>query len=336
MAASVQPPFVHVQDANGIPYSGAALYVYAAGTTTKLTLYSDSGLSVARTNPIISDSSGNFARAYLPSAVSYKLRAETSAAVLIWEYDNIDPGTPIGAGALSITSGGTGATTATTARSNLGAASSAEVSAMAATLASQAASITTNATAITQLDTDTDAALALRVRVDAAQSFNDTQKAQARANAPPFAAGTIMLFQQSTAPVGWTKNTTHNDKALRVVSGAAGSGGSIAFSTLFGRVATDAHTITQANLPSVDFTVTIPSGQGSHGHAGSTVAIQSGDNGTGTAGKPVFGGSTALTIASATLPAMSGTAASGGSGTGHTHGLDMQVQFVDLILATKD
>jgi len=46
-----------------------------------------------------------------------------------------------------------------------------------------------------------------------------------------FASGTLMLFQQTAAPTGWTKQTTHNDKALRVVSGTASSGGTTAFST---------------------------------------------------------------------------------------------------------
>jgi len=46
-----------------------------------------------------------------------------------------------------------------------------------------------------------------------------------------FASGTLMLFQQTAAPTGWTKQTTHNDKALRVVSGTVSSGGSSAFST---------------------------------------------------------------------------------------------------------
>lgn len=46
-----------------------------------------------------------------------------------------------------------------------------------------------------------------------------------------FPSGTLMLFQQTAAPTGWTKQTTHNDKALRVVSGTASSGGSSAFST---------------------------------------------------------------------------------------------------------
>ena len=48
--------------------------------------------------------------------------------------------------------------------------------------------------------------------------------------AKPFPTGTLMLFAQTSAPTGWTKSTTHNNKALRVVSGTAGSGGSNAFS----------------------------------------------------------------------------------------------------------
>ena len=47
------------------------------------------------------------------------------------------------------------------------------------------------------------------------------------------AAGSLMLFQQSTAPINWTKQTTHNDKALRVVSGTAVPGGTNSFSFTF-------------------------------------------------------------------------------------------------------
>jgi hypothetical protein len=46
-------------------------------------------------------------------------------------------------------------------------------------------------------------------------------------------SGTSMLFVQTAAPTGWTKSTTHNDKALRVVSGTASNGGSVAFATAF-------------------------------------------------------------------------------------------------------
>ena len=49
----------------------------------------------------------------------------------------------------------------------------------------------------------------------------------------PFAAGTKLLFQQTTAPVGWTKDVTHDNKSMRVVSGTVGSGGTVAFTTAF-------------------------------------------------------------------------------------------------------
>ena len=43
-----------------------------------------------------------------------------------------------------------------------------------------------------------------------------------------------MLFYQSSAPTGWTKSTSHNNKALRVVSGSGGgSGGSQSFTSAF-------------------------------------------------------------------------------------------------------
>ena len=48
-----------------------------------------------------------------------------------------------------------------------------------------------------------------------------------------FPAGTAMLFVQTAAPTGWTKSTTHNNKALRIVSGTASSGGSVNFTTAF-------------------------------------------------------------------------------------------------------
>jgi X-X-X-Leu-X-X-Gly heptad repeat protein len=48
-----------------------------------------------------------------------------------------------------------------------------------------------------------------------------------------FPSGTAMLFIQTAAPTGWTKSVTHDNKALRIVSGTASSGGSVAFTTAF-------------------------------------------------------------------------------------------------------
>ncbi len=70
-----------------------------------------------------------------------------------------------------------------------------------------------------------------------AQSDNSTKVSTtayvrtAISEAQAFPSGTKMLFQQTSAPTGWTKVTSGVDnKALRVVSGTAGSGGSNAFS----------------------------------------------------------------------------------------------------------
>ena len=49
-----------------------------------------------------------------------------------------------------------------------------------------------------------------------------------------FASGTRMLFHQTSAPTGWTKDTSNNNNsALRVVTGSAGSGGSMDFTSAF-------------------------------------------------------------------------------------------------------
>jgi hypothetical protein len=49
-----------------------------------------------------------------------------------------------------------------------------------------------------------------------------------------FTAGTRLLFAQTSAPTGWTKDTTnYNNHALRVVTGSASTGGSVDFTTAF-------------------------------------------------------------------------------------------------------
>ena len=49
-----------------------------------------------------------------------------------------------------------------------------------------------------------------------------------------FAQGTNAIFFQASAPSGWAKNTSHNNKALRVVTGSGGgSGGSNSFTSAF-------------------------------------------------------------------------------------------------------
>jgi hypothetical protein len=137
MAANGDQPFIKVTDTNGKPIVGAILHVYEVGTTTNRAIWSDAALTVPISNPLsganASNASGDFPRFYMAAGV-YKLRAETSASVLIWEWDNIDTGTTTG-GVLPIASGGTGAITAPAALTALGAAAASDVTALAAQIA---------------------------------------------------------------------------------------------------------------------------------------------------------------------------------------------------------
>ena len=121
-------------------------------------------------------------------------------------------------------------------------------------------------------------------------------------------SGTKMLFAQAAAPTGWTKDTTHNDKSLRVVSGTGGgSGGVQAFSTVFGRTAVDESSLSIAQLAA-------------HSHRTPT------QYNNGTYNGYVPGGASAMNYSTENT----------GSGSAHSHGLDLRVQYVDVIICTKD
>ena len=136
----------------------------------------------------------------------------------------------------------------------------------------------------------------------------------------PFPSGTLMLFQQTASPTGWTKQTDHNNKALRVVSGNAGSGGSVAFTTAF-TSRTPSGTVGNTTLS----TTQIPA----HNHTYDRINTSSGTL-LGT-----YGGNLQQSRA---LSSASGDAGGGGS---HDHGftgtaMDFAVEYVDLIIAAKD
>jgi hypothetical protein len=125
-----------------------------------------------------------------------------------------------------------------------------------------------------------------------------------------FPASTVMLFQQTTAPTGWTKSTTHNDKSLRVVSGTAASGGTEAFTTVFqAGLATAPHTLDISEIPP-------------HSHTYSRSVTEQGVNsGAQVDVREDLGGFNTSTV---------------GGGGGHSHTLTMDIQYVDVILAVKN
>ena len=124
-----------------------------------------------------------------------------------------------------------------------------------------------------------------------------------------FPALTRMLFQQTAAPTGWTKDTTSvNERALRVVSGTAGSGGDTNFTTVF--------SATKAT-----------SSESSHTHSGSALVVAPNTNDVVVAGG---GGSAARDIHAHTISGNTG------AGTSHSHTSDLNVYYLDVIVAVKN
>lgn len=106
-------------DQNGDPLPGALLYCYNPGTLTAKTVYSDQGLTIAITQPVVADAAGKFTQVFL-QASTYRFILKTSAGVTVSDMDNVDPGLSGSSGALAIASGGTGSTTSAGARTALG------------------------------------------------------------------------------------------------------------------------------------------------------------------------------------------------------------------------
>jgi hypothetical protein len=169
-----------------------------------------------------------------------------------------------------------------------------------------------------------------------------------------FPSGTRMLFQQTAAPTGWTKDTTQNDKALRVVSGAVSSGGSVAFSTAFanrtvsgnvdnftatGTIVGTALDATQ--IPSHSHFIASPGGVGSGALSNSNYVDYSMTSwGTSNNNYVLYGTSAGSDRGLTSATGSGATHTHTFTGTAHNHSfsttLDMAVQYVDLIIASKD
>jgi hypothetical protein len=170
-----------------------------------------------------------------------------------------------------------------------------------------------------------------------------------------FPAGTLMLFQQTSAPTGWTKQTTHDNKALRVVSGSAGSGGSTAFTSVFAsRTPSGSVSVSGSNSGgSVSNTTLSTTEMPSHTHkvTESGGSLQPGSSFVYFYDTHSDGGGGYFQAASFSQTKRAGSAAAGSSGA-HGHGftnpswsgsasfsgssMDFAVQYVDLIIASRN
>jgi microcystin-dependent protein len=174
-----------------------------------------------------------------------------------------------------------------------------------------------------------------------------------------FVSGTRLLFHQTAAPTGWTKEVgaAFNDVALRLVTGTIGSGGTVAFVTVFSTSratdaqapgtsavapgSTDGFTLTSAEIPSHTHT------QNGHTHA---VTVGTGSKGSTTAISytTTFSGTTTIAAAATSTVATNQNTGGGGSHShahatthshtvnSHTHNSNLNVQYQDVIIAQKN
>lgn len=125
---------------------------------------------------------------------------------------------------------------------------------------------------------------------------------------PEFPSGTVMLFQQTAAPLGWTKQTLLNDYGLRVTSGTVGVVPGHAFSTIFAQTAVGNTTLNTTQIPAHDHPYQV----------GQLAAVYAGGGFNALGGN--VGSNTGLT----------------GGGLAHTHSVDLTLSYVDVIIASKN
>jgi hypothetical protein len=152
-------------------------------------------------------------------------------------------------------------------------------------------------------------------------------------NVSSIPAGTKMLFAQSSAPAGWTKLTSNDDAALRVVSGGAGSGGTVGFTTAFSATSisgtTGSTSLSEAQMPI-------------HRHFVSTSVVNGGAPSSVNSlvrQRTTAGDSDYYLEGTSAEPSVLRSSATG-SGAGHDHtfsgSLNLAVKYVDVIIAQKD
>lgn len=191
----------------------------------------------------------------------------------------------------------------------------------------------------------------------ATTAYVDAQAAAA-ASTSGFTTGTTMLFLQASAPTGWTKSTTHDNKAIRIVNGSSGgsTGGSVAFTAAFnsqsvtGTVGystvsgtTDGHVLDVTQIPShTHFVATNIAG--TSGTLASTNSVDSAYTGYGT-------GNNDYVLRGNTGGPNVGLSSATGSSAAHSHNfvnqgnhnhtftgtaINLAVAYVDAIIAVKN
>lgn len=129
-----------------------------------------------------------------------------------------------------------------------------------------------------------------------------------------FSSGDTLVFHQSVAPTGWTKQTALNDYGLRVTSGTIGTTAGSPFSSVFAQTAVGNTTIVTGTMPSHNHLLDFPA------------SFLFGGTGGGVGGGGSFGVSN---------PALATIGFTGGNGA-HAHSINLSMSYTDVIIATKN
>lgn len=308
-AVAVFTPGQRLIDTSGVPFASCEVTFCEAGTTTPKLVYADADLTVSLGSTIYTDSAGYPVTAY-GSSTKTLVYTDTSAykitissnSITIAEHDNVK-----GAVVASGTSGGS-------------------------FLTQDAADVryVRNPNALSAVTTLTTGdkipvfiASAAGNRAIDWDNLTADMLGEWRTAGHIFSAGARILFQQTTPPTGWTKetNSSYNDAILAFTTGTVSTSGSVALSTLFA-----SQTLTGtvgSDTPSI-------SKMAAHTH---TVEMRQ-DDGT------VDIGAGYGTSRDATAAGNSATTSSVGSGTSHNHSMtmnafDMSVKRVGAVIGQK-
>ena len=162
-------------------------------------------------------------------------------------------------------------------------------------------------------------------------------------------SGAIMLFAQTSAPTGWTKETADNDTTLRVTTGSTSTGGTAGFSTVMtSSYLTPTGTLTGSSITIGTASLSYPQLPAHSHNAGTYFSVSVSANSPGTAFLQTWSsrpGSWPNSTLVAPNPNYTGSAT--GPWT-HSHpspgpgqlsftgtSVDMSVKYVDVIVATK-
>ena len=135
-------------------------------------------------------------------------------------------------------------------------------------------------------------------------------------------SGTRTTFFQASAPTGWTQVTTLNDYLPRIVNGTGGgTSAGTGFSSVNASVTTAGHTLTTAEMPSHTHT--------DSGHTHPLAGYQFAAGGNNFYSYITVGSGITSGIGHASL-------SNTGGGGSHSHGLTLNISYLDLILCSRN